>query len=48
MRIIWTELALQRLENIIDFISEDNEDAAEKFALKIFSKVEKLEMPNTK
>ncbi len=42
MKIIWTELAVSRLENVVDFISIDNPDAAEKFAIKIFTKVEKL------
>ena len=42
MRIIWTELAINRLEEIVEYIAIDNEKASEKFALKIFAKVEKL------
>jgi len=42
MRIIWTELAIGRLEEIVEYIAADNEKTSEKFALKIFTKVEKL------
>ena len=41
--IIWTELALQDLEEIAEYIALDNHDAASKLVQKVFKKVERLE-----
>jgi len=42
MKIIWSPLSLERLEEIFEFISKDNRSAANKFVDKIFNKVESL------
>ena len=42
MKIIWSPLAVERLENVYDYISRDNITAAEKTVESIFMKVEKL------
>ncbi len=42
MKIIWSPLAVDRLENIFEYISVENTDAAKKFVSKIFHKVETL------
>ena len=47
MKIIWSPLALQRLEEIMDYISIDSYVNAEKFTGSIIQKVELLfEFPN--
>lgn len=42
MKIIWSPLAVSRLEEISDYISSDNIAAAEKLVETIFNKVETL------
>ncbi len=42
MKIIWSPLSVERLEEIFGYISIDNHSAAKKFVDKIFSKVETL------
>lgn len=43
MKIIWSPLALERIKEIVEYISQDNLSAAENWVLKIFEKVKKLE-----
>ncbi|MBV6420432.1 MAG: hypothetical protein DAHOPDDO_01674 [Ignavibacteriaceae bacterium] len=42
MKIFWSPLAAERLENIYNYISVDNKSAAQKVAGRIFKKVESL------
>lgn len=42
MKIIWSPLAVERLENIYDYIAGDNLTTAEKTVESIFVKAEKL------
>ncbi|MGJ8644677.1 MAG: type II toxin-antitoxin system RelE/ParE family toxin [Luteolibacter sp.] len=42
-RLIWTDPALQDLEQIADYIAIDNTDAAKRLVRKVFRKVEQLE-----
>ena len=42
MRIFWSPLAVERLENIFEYISKEDNDAAYKLIGKIFKKVETL------
>lgn len=42
MRIIWSPLAANRLEEIFEYISNDNPIAAEKLVENIFKKIETL------
>ena len=42
MKIFWTPLATERLENIFEYISKDDITAAYKMIDKIFKKVESL------
>ena len=42
MRIIWSPLAVERLEDIYDYISQDNISAASNLVENIFNKVESL------
>ena len=42
MKIFWSPLAAERLENIFDYISVDNKAAAHKVVDRIFKKVESL------
>lgn len=42
MKIFWTPLAAERLENIFEYISKDDNIAAYKMIDKIFKKVESL------
>lgn len=42
-QIIWTEPALQDLNDIAEFIALDKHSAAKKFVQNVFSKTEKLE-----
>ncbi|NWG27550.1 MAG: type II toxin-antitoxin system RelE/ParE family toxin [Ignavibacteriaceae bacterium] len=42
MKIFWSPLAAERLEDIYDYISVDNKVAAQKVVERIFRKVESL------
>ena len=42
MKIFWSPLAVERLENIFDYISKDSITAAHKMIERIFKKVETL------
>ena len=42
MKAFWSPLAVERLENIFDFISRENKTAANKVIERIFKKVETL------
>ena len=42
MKILWSPLAYERLEEIFEYISEDNVSAAQKMIKRIFKKVETL------
>ena len=42
MKIVWSELAVDRLNNIIDYISEDNIQNAISWAQGVFDNVDKL------
>lgn len=42
MKIFWSPLAVERLENIFEFISKDNSSAANKMIERIFKKVETI------
>lgn len=42
VRVIWTEPALQDLDQIADYISLDNTVAAKKLVTKVFQRVERL------
>jgi plasmid stabilization system protein ParE len=42
MRIIWSPLSLQRIEEIADYIADDNISAAKKWVDETFGKVEGL------
>jgi len=42
MKIIWSPLSIERLEEIFDYISDDSSSAAKNFIDKIFNKVENL------
>ena len=42
MRIYWSPLAVERLENIFEYISKEDKDAAYKLIARIFKKVETL------
>jgi toxin ParE1/3/4 len=42
MRVVWSPLALERIEEIADYIAEDNLDAAKVFLIDIFAAVERL------
>lgn len=42
MKIFWTPLAVERLENIFEYISKEDSIAAHKMIDKIFKKVESL------
>ena len=47
-RLIWTEPALQDLEEIAEYIALDNISAAKRLVLKVFTAIEKLEkFPNS-
>lgn len=43
MKIIWSHLSVERLNEIFEYISNNNHAAAKKFVDKIFSKVESLD-----
>ncbi len=42
MKIIWSPLALERIKEIAEYISQDNLSAAENWVIKLFEKVKKL------
>ena len=42
MKIFWSPLAAEKLEDIFEYISDDNKAAAKKTVEKIFKKVESL------
>lgn len=42
MKIYWSPLAVERLENIFEYISKEDNEAAHKIIGKIFNKVETL------
>ena len=42
MRIVWSPLALERVEDIAQYIAEDNPDAAVKWVDGLFATVERL------
>ncbi|GBD88939.1 plasmid stabilization system protein [bacterium BMS3Abin03] len=42
MKIIWSPLSVERLEEIYEYISNDNDSAAKIFLDKIFEKIESL------
>jgi len=42
VKIFWSPLALERLENIFEYISKDDSIAAQKMIERIFKKVESL------
>ena len=43
MRIVWSNRALERVEEIAGYIAEDNPQAAARWIAELFSEVEKLE-----
>jgi toxin ParE1/3/4 len=48
MKVIWSPLALERVNEIADYIAEDNVEAARVFLLDIFGAVERLQsFPNS-
>lgn len=42
MKLSWSPLAIERVSEIIDYISQDKPMAADKWLLTVFSKVEQL------
>jgi toxin ParE1/3/4 len=42
MKVVWSPLALERVEEIADYIAEDNVDAARIFLIDIFAAVGRL------
>jgi len=48
MRVIWSPLALERVNEIADYIAENNIEAATLFVLDVFGAVERLKtFPNS-
>ena len=48
MRVIWSPLALERLNEIADYIAENNLEAAKLFVLDVFGVVDRLKtFPNS-
>lgn len=43
MRVIWSPLALERVDEIADYIAENNVEASRVFLIDIFAAVERLE-----
>jgi toxin ParE1/3/4 len=43
MKIIWSPLAITRINEIADYIAEDSPDAARKWVDEIFTKVERID-----
>ena len=47
MRVIWSLLAIERVQEISDYIQQDSPDAAEKFVEAIFGEAQRLkDFPN--
>jgi plasmid stabilization system protein ParE len=44
MKIVWSPLAIERVETIADYIAVDNPNAADKWVKQLFSKVERLSL----
>ncbi|HPG38803.1 MAG TPA: type II toxin-antitoxin system RelE/ParE family toxin [bacterium] len=44
MKIVWSALALSRMNEIMDYISLDKPDAARKWAENLFEKIENLQL----
>lgn len=42
MRVVWSPLALERVEDVAEYIAEDNPDAAVKWVGDLFTTVERL------
>ncbi len=42
MKIVWSPLALERIKEIAEYISQDNLSAAENWIIKLFENVKKL------
>ncbi|MDA3935726.1 MAG: type II toxin-antitoxin system RelE/ParE family toxin [Actinomycetota bacterium] len=42
MQVIWTDPALERIDEIAVYIAQDNPDAAERWMLELFDAVERL------
>ena len=42
MKILWSPLAVERASEIVDYIAQDNPEAADKWIHTVFSKVEQL------
>ena len=42
MKIVWSPLALERIKEIAEYISQDNLSAAENWIIKLFASVKKL------
>lgn len=48
MKVIWSPLALERVNEIADYIAEDNVEAARLFLIDIFGAVDRLQnFPNS-
>jgi plasmid stabilization system protein ParE len=43
MKIIWSPLAITRINEIVDYIAEDSPEAARKWVDEIFNKIERIE-----
>ncbi|MBL8190819.1 MAG: type II toxin-antitoxin system RelE/ParE family toxin [Acidobacteria bacterium] len=43
MKITWSPLALERVNDIVDYIAQENLEAAERLAIELFGAVERLE-----
>ncbi len=43
MKIIWSPLAITRVNEIVDYIAEDSPEAARKWVDEIFNKIERIE-----
>ncbi len=48
MKIIWSPLAIERLEEIAEYIREDDPSAAKKWVISVFGRIQKLsKFPNS-
>jgi len=43
MKIIWSPLSVEKIQEIVNYISEDNKVAAIKWAEELFNKIEKVQ-----
>jgi toxin ParE1/3/4 len=43
VKIVWSPLAVERLENVFEYIAQDNSIAAQTMVERVFKKVESLE-----